>query len=256
MIYVGTSGYRFKDWRGNFYPDGLPAREELTYYSTKFPVVELNFTYYGIPKPEVIAAMVERTPPEFIFCVKANKATTHELDRSVLDAFRAGVEPARAAGRLASVLAQFPFSFKNNTANRKYLHQLAKDFAGYAPVVEFRHDSWIKPPVFEFLRDNGLGYCCVDEPDLKGLVPPVAEVTAPTAYVRFHSRDASKWYAGAAARYDYRYSKEELAEWCDKARQLHDEAGDVYMFFNNCHAGSAAVNAGEFKAMLAELGLL
>jgi len=256
MIYVGTSGYRYKDWTGSFYPDGLPEKEQLGFYSERFPVVELNFTYYGIPRPSVIASMVERTPEGFQFSVKANSATTHKQDRSVLDAFKAAIEPARAAGRLSSVLAQFPFSFKNTTANRRYLHQLAEDFAEYRPVVEFRHKSWIRPVVFQFLRDNGLGYCCVDEPKLDGLVPPVAEATAPTAYVRFHSRDASKWYAGVADRYDYLYSKDELAEWLPKVQALHEEADNVYIFFNNCHAGHAAVNAGELEEMIGQLGLL
>ena len=88
--------------------------------------------------------MVDRTPPGFLFCVKANEATTHKLDRSVLDEYKAGIAPICDAGRLGSVLAQFPYSFRNTNANRQYLHQLAKDFADYRPVVEFRHLSWIK----------------------------------------------------------------------------------------------------------------
>ena len=256
MIYVGTSGYRYKDWRGTFYPRSLPQQDELRYYAERFPAVELNFTYYGIPKPSVIAGMVVRTPPEFRFCIKANQATTHEQDRSVLGAFKDAIAPAAEAGQLASVLAQFPFSFKNQEDNRRYLHQLAQDLQDYRPVVEFRHNSWVCPQVFQFLRANGLAYCCVDEPELPGLLPPDACATSDTAYVRFHSRDAAKWYAGAAARYDYLYSKDELAEWVPKTQHLAEQAEDVYIFFNNCHAGSAAVNAAEFQEMLAELGLL
>ena len=256
MIHVGTSGYSFKDWAGSFYPADLPAKEQLPFYTQKFATVELNFTYYRIPAAATIAGMVDRTPAGFSFCVKANEATTHKQDRSVLAEYKEGIEPLRAAGRLGSVLAQFPFSFKNTTANRQYLHQLAEDFQQYHPVVEFRHLSWIKPPVFEFLRANALGYCCVDEPKLDNLVPPVAHATAGTAYVRFHSRDASKWYAGAAQRYNYRYSTEEMAEWVPKVQKLADEAEKVYIFFNNCHAGHAADNAKEFGEMLRDIGLL
>ena len=256
MVFVGTSGYSFKDWMGSFYPKGTRQDQLLGYYSTVFGTVELNFTYYRMPEASMLARMVERTPEGFSFCIKANEATTHKLDRAVLDEFKEGIEPVRAAGRLGSVLAQFPFSFKNTTANRQYLHQLAEDFQQYHPVVEFRHLSWIKPPVFEFLRANALGYCCVDEPKLDNLVPPVAHATAGTAYVRFHSRDASKWYAGAAQRYNYRYSTEEMAEWVPKVQMLADEAEKVYIFFNNCHAGHAADNAKEFGEMLRDIGLL
>jgi len=256
MVHVGTSGYSFKDWTGTFYPDGLPAKQQLDYYAGVFETVELNFTYYRVPTAGMIARMVERTPEGFTFCVKANEATTHKLDRSVLDEYRAGIEPLREAGRLGAVLAQFPFSFKNTLSNRQYLHQLADDFAHYHPVVEFRHASWIKPAVFEFLRNNRLGYCCVDEPELDGLVPPVAQATSDTAYVRFHSRDASKWYAGGAERYDYNYSTEEMSQWLPKVKRLADEAENVYIFFNNCHAGHAAVNATEFKELLRDIGLL
>ena len=256
-IYVGTSGYSYADWRGTFYPHDLPAKEMLPHYAKVFNCVELNFTYYGIPRPQVIAAMVRATPTGFQFAVKANEATTHKLDRSVLDVFKAAIEPAHAARRLAGILCQFPFAFKNSADNRAYLNQLAKDLADFRVIIEFRHDSWIKPPIFDFLRSNGLAYCSVDEPSLPGLVPPIAAATSNVAYVRFHSRDASKWFGGEGkARYDYLYTKEELAEWLPRVQQLDSEAEKTYIFFNNCHAGSAAINATEFKRMLAEMGLL
>jgi uncharacterized protein YecE (DUF72 family) len=256
MIYVGTSGYRFADWAGSFYPEGMKEGEQLAYYSQHFPTVELNFTFYRVPTAKTIAAMVDRTPPSFLFTAKISQAITHDLDRTVLEPFKAGIEPARAAGRLGGLLAQFPYSFKNTLDNRNFLHQLAEDFADYHPVVEFRHLSWIKPAVFDFLRGNRLGFCCVDEPKLSNLVPPVAEATSDTAYVRFHSRDASKWYESGAERYNYLYTKEEMSEWLPKVQKLRDEAENVYIFFNNCHAGHAAVNAAEFQQLLRDIGLL
>lgn len=255
-IYVGTSGYSYADWRGTFYPEGTESKDMLKHYARVFNCVELNFTYYRIPGPSTIASMVRNTPPDFQFTVKANEATTHQQDPTVLDAFKRAIEPAVEADELAGVLCQFPFSFKNTEPNRAYLAELGKDLADYTVIVEFRHDSWITPAIFEFLRANKLAYCSVDEPKLDGLVPPVAEATAQVAYVRFHSRDASKWYAGAKARYDYLYTKEEMSEWLPKVEELNSEAEKTYIFFNNCHAGSAAVNATEFKQMLAELGLL
>lgn len=256
-VLVGTSGYSYADWRGTFYPKDLPMKEMLRYYATMFNCVELNFTYYRVPEPHVISAMVKATTPGFEFAIKANEATTHKLDRSVLGDFKDGIEPARLANRLAGVLCQFPFGFKNTEENRAYLAQLARDLKDYKVIVEFRHDSWIKPAIFRFLADNALAYCSVDEPKIPGLVPPDAIATSDVAYVRFHSRDASKWFHGDGKdRYDYLYTKEELAEWLPKVRKLASEAERTYIFFNNCHAGHAAVNATEFKQMLAELGLL
>ena len=256
-ILVGTSGYSYADWRGTFYPEDLPTKEMLQYYAKVFNCVELNFTYYGIPNPRVISAMVKATPTGFRFAVKANEATTHKLDPSVLDSFKEAVEPAKVAQRLAGVLCQFPYAFRNTEQNRAYLAQLAKDLADFKPIIEFRHDSWIKPAVFDFLRANRLAYCSVDEPQIPGLVPRIAKVTSDIAYLRFHSRDASKWFGGEGkGRYDYLYTKEEMSEWLPKVKDLDSEAQSTYIFFNNCHAGSAAINATEFKQMLAEMGLL
>ncbi len=257
VIHVGTSGFRYKDWRGPFYPPDLPDDGLLAYYAQRFSSVELNFTYYGIPNPAVIERMVERTPEGFTFWVKANQATTHRQDRSVAPQFNEAVAPAREAGRLAGVLFQFPYSFRNYERNRAYLTSLREDFPDDPLVVEFRNVGWAVEPVYGFLRHHGLGFCCVDEPEVEGLMPPVAVATSDVAYVRFHSRDADKWYEGGGKeRYNYLYDRSELDEWLPRTEQLAADAEQVYVFFNNCHAGHAAVNAGEFKQMLAELGLI
>ena len=189
--------------------------------------------------------------------VKANEATTHKLDRSVAGQFNEAIAPAREAGRLAGVLCQFPYSFHNTARNRAYLGSLREDFPEVPLVVEFRNAQWAREAVYDFLRYHGLGFCCVDEPKLRGLMPPVAVATSPVAYVRFHSRDASKWYeSGGKERYNYLYKREELREWLPRVEALSREAESVYIFFNNCHAGHAAVNAQEFKRLLAEIGLI
>jgi len=257
MIHVGTSGFSYKDWEGTFYPDGLPKDAQLAYYAERFSTLELNFTYYGIPKPQTIERMVERTPDGFTFWVKANEATTHKRDRSVARQFNDAIAPAREAGRLAGVLCQFPYSFHNTERNRGYLATLTEDFPSAPLVVEFRNAGWAKLPVYGFLRGLGLGYCCVDEPAIEGLLPRDAIVTSPVGYVRFHSRDGSKWYEGGGKeRYNYLYQRDELEEWVPKVQHIQSEAEDVYIFFNNCHAGHAAVNAEEFKALLSELGII
>ena len=257
MIYVGTSGYSYKDWVGPWYPEGTADRDMLRHYAERFQTTELNFTYYRQPSARTIAGIVRKLPEGFRLFVKANAGTTHDRDRAAAGPFKEGIEPAREAGVLAGVLAQFPWSFPNEPASQDYLRQLADDFAGYNLVVEFRRREWSKLSTLELLRELGLGFCCVDEPYELGLMPPVAEATTDTAYVRFHSRDKKKWYGGdAKERYNYLYSKHELAEWTPKVQKLDDISDAVYVFFNNCHAGHAAVNAEQFRSMLGDLGLV
>ena len=259
MIYVGTSGYSFPDWKGSFYPEEISTQERLSFYAERFRTVELNFTYYALPKESTIARMTEVTPDDFKFFVKANKATTHQREREAAEPFLKALQPCREAGKLAGILAQFPNSFKNRQPPRQYLSALREDFDGYPLVVEFRDESWNREPVFDFLKRLGFGFCCVDEPNLKGLMPPVAQRTSSIGYVRFHSRDASKWYGGdASERYNYLYSDEELKEWVPKIREMDDdsEVEDIFVFFNNCHSGHAAVNAVQFEEMLREMGIL
>jgi uncharacterized protein YecE (DUF72 family) len=256
MIAVGTSGYQYADWRGRFYPEALSDDEMLSYYAQHFNVVELNFTYYRVPSARTIESMVRRTPEGFTFWVKANEATTHKLDRSVAWQFNEAIAPAREAGRLAGILFQFPYSFHNSERSRAYLAGLREDFPHDPLVVEFRNAQWAKRPILDYLRVQGIGFCCVDEPTLPGLMPRLAVATSPVGYVRFHSRDASKWYEGGGKeRYNYLYKREELAEWVPKITELSQQTENVYIFFNNCHAGHAAVNAEEFKQLLAGMGV-
>ena len=257
MIHVGTSGYSYKDWVGPIYPEGTESRDMLRLYAERFGTVELNFTYYRQPSERTIAAIVRKLPEAFRLVAKANSETTHQRNREAAGPFKEGMEPAREAGVLAGVLAQFPYSFKNEPESREYLKQLAGDFQGYNLIVEFRNRNWSKMSTLALLRELGLGFCCVDEPHELGLMPPAAEATTETAYVRFHSRDKEKWYGGdAKERYNYLYSEDELAEWMPKVKKLDDVSEATYVFFNNCHAGHAAVNAEQFKGMLKSIGLL
>lgn len=257
MICVGTSGYSYQDWVGTWYPAGTADRDMLRLYAEHFKTVELNYTYYRMPSARTVEAIVKKFPEGFRLFVKANSETTHKQNREAAEAFKQGIAPAREAGVLAGILAQFPYSFKNEPPSRDYLKELAEDFEGYDPVVEFRNRGWSKMSTLDLLRKLGLGFCCVDEPDGLGLMPPVAEATTNTGYVRFHSRDKSKWYEGGGKeRYNYLYSAEEIAEWTPRVKKLDDITDAVYVFFNNCHAGHAAVNAEQFRGMLSDIGLL
>lgn len=264
MVIVGTSGYSYADWRGPFYPSGLPQREMLAFYASQFAAVELNYTYYRMPEARSLAAMVERTPEAFEFCVKAFRGMTHEVPTNtdevaaVFDRFRSALEPLRESHRLGCVLLQFPWAFRPTKDSASYLRRCRELLQPLPAVVEFRHSSWVadrvRPRLAALLTELGLGYCCVDEPPLETLMPPVVIAAAEPGYVRFHGRNTRKWWQHkeASERYDYLYSRPELAEWATKIGHLDRQMAKTYVFFNNCHAGQAATNARTMLELLAE----
>ncbi len=246
-IRIGTSGFSFDDWRGPFYPRDLPKSKLLEYYAGTFKTVEINSTYYGIPRPAVAESMVSRTEPTFDFMVKTHASFTHSRNMSQIQriAFQSAIEPFAEAGRLSGVLAQFPFSFKYNPANLDYLLRRCEQFERQRFYVEFRHDSWYQRPVYYRLKDAGARWVSVDLPKLAHLPEPHALCTTDTAYIRLHGRNAESWYGGGDRRYDYGYSPEELQEWKEKIEKLKPLAKKIYVFFNNCYRGQAVKNAKE-----------
>lgn len=252
MIRVGTSGYSFRDWVGPFYPPGTPARDMLSIYARRFGVVEINSTYYRLPRPEVTAAMVERTPPGFLFAVKAPGELTHggSLDPELLAAFEAVLAPLAQAGRLAGVLAQFPYRFRAGEDERAYLRAVHSGLQRHPLFVEFRHASWARRSTFALLDELKVGFCAVDEPRLRGLFPPIVRPTGPVGYVRLHGRNTRDWWEGGSRRYDYLYSDDELREWAGAIRALDEKSRETFVFFNNCHAGQAAQNALRMEEIL------
>ncbi len=253
-ILVGTSGYSFDDWVGKFYPEGIRKGDMLSYYVEHFPVVEVNSTYYRIPNPAVLHQMERKTPPGFEFIIKAHKSMTHSLDAgdSTYAQFLDAIGPIREAAKFSGVLLQFPWGFKNTRSGADHLKALRRGLPDIPLFVEFRNSGWIKAETFSLLRDLDVGYCCVDEPNLKGLVPPVVEATSEEGYVRLHGRNARNWWSrtGGGDRYDYLYSSDELKDWVEKIRRLAAEVKKTYVFFNNCHAGQAAANAKLMQELL------
>ncbi len=254
MIRIGTSGYSYKDWVGPYYPEGIAKGDMLPYYAREFDTTELNFTYYRLPNPYTLAAIARKVPEGFLFTVKASRELTHEREesRAALGQFIEALRPLQEGGKFGCILAQFPWSFRPSQENRDYLARMRERFGDLPVVVEFRNGAWIEKETFDLLRRLNLGYCCVDQPRLKGLVPPVAEVTAPIAYVRFHGRNAATWWQHEQAweRYDYAYSQEELAEWVPKIRRLDQEAETVFLFANNHWQGKAVTTARQLRMML------
>ena len=253
MILVGTSGFDYDDWRGVFYPADLPKGRFLEHYAEHFKALELNFSYYRMPTARQLDSMVRRTRGTVTFAIKAHRSMTHErtAGEGDLAAFEEALAPLREAGVLGAVLAQFPQSFHQTEENRAYLKRLV-DRLGPPFVAELRRADWAEPALLDWLGRIGAGFCCVDEPSLPGLMPPVAAATARPAYVRFHGRNARKWYVHdrPEERYDYRYADRELAAWVPKILELERKAGEVLVFFNNHFQGKAVDGAEALGRLL------
>jgi uncharacterized protein YecE (DUF72 family) len=251
-IRIGTSGYSFPGWQGNFYPEKIDKGKMLDHYVNYFSTVEINSTYYRIPHPAVMYNIVKKAPKGFDFIVKVPQSFTHrrtDLDKDI-SLFHEAIKPINEANKLSGLLAQFPYSFKFSSDSLDYI-SICKDIVYPIPLfVEFRHNSWVNRSMYDRLKSENIGYVAVDEPDLPGLLKPDAFATTNTAYIRLHGRNKDKWWDGGDLRYDYDYSSSELEDWRDKTIKLKAKVKKVYIFFNNCHHGQAAKNALEFKSML------
>jgi len=251
-IKIGTSGFSFNDWKGAFYPEKLPKSSWFSYYIQYFPVSEINSTYYSIPSRRVFENLNINSPDDFEFIVKLNKESTHVRKRSAeaITALNDVVTPIVESRKLKGFLAQFPYAYKNTGDNRRHLVQVKENCKEVPLFVEFRNYSWNQPAVFDFLKEQGILYCCVDEPRLRGLIPPQEITTGGIGYVRFHGRNSETWWDSSKGdRYDYLYKTEELSDWLQRIREISRKTSKTYLFFNNCHAGHAVKNA----KMMAEL---
>ena len=255
---MGTSGYSYKDWIGQFYPKGTPQDRFLEYYSRHFDACEINFTYYRIPDARTLSRMVEKSDRKVEFVVKANRDMTHsdKAGDSEFRAFRDARKPMEEAGVFGGLLAQFPFSFHYNEAGRDRLKSIRDRFNGLPFVAEFRNVAWMTAETFDFLRRNDIGFCCVDEPRLKGLMPTVVAATSDVGYVRFHGRNAAKWWTHdrPEERYDYLYSADELSEWVPRIQEIDSNSKKTFVFMNNHFQAKAVSNAQMLLSMLQDKG--
>ncbi len=258
-MYCGTSGFSYDDWIGIYYPERLPRKNWLSYYAQEFNSLELNSTYYALPDASVMESLVRKTGEGFLFAVKANQEMTHkrQADAEVFKAFVSTLEPMVQAGKLGCVLAQFPYSFSCNSANQKYLQSFYDWMGGLSLVIEFRNSAWLKPDTLSWMNERNIGFCCVDEPQLPRLMPPVAEVTGDISYIRFHGRNAAKWWKHDQAweRYDYTYNSEELEEWLPKIGSMSKASKNTFIFANNHWRGQAVDTIRQVRSMLDQLVL-
>ncbi len=253
-IYVGCSGFSYKDWRGTFYPPSLDQSLFITYYERFFDVLELNYTFYSMPHPHTVEGFLKKTK-RVRFSIKANRVFTHERDYSKEDLkrFMNGIEPVVDSPRFIALLFQFPQSFGYSPESMDYLAKLSEDFAGYEKVVELRSRSFGRAELFDELEGMGFSLANIDAPKVKGLLVGPWRSVGSINYVRLHGRNEEKWFKGEESyeRYDYLYSEAELKELKEKIERLH-RGKDTYVFFNNHYRGKGALNALQLKELFGE----
>lgn len=277
-----------------WYPEKVAkdAAARLRYYAERFPIVENDASYYALPSAAQAKLWAERTPDGFTMSFKAYAPiTTHPTEtkrlpkdlRESLPAetgekrrvypkdlpaemlveihkrFWTALEPLRQAGKLGSILLQFPEWFAISRDNKQVIEGARDLLPDDRIAVEFRNGTWMsernREETLGFLRDRGLSYVMVDEPQgFPSSIPPVAAVTNDAlAVVRFHGRNVENWQKKgitAAERFDYRYTKEELAEWLPRIRRVAEQARETHLLMNNCYGDKAVSNARELSEML------
>ncbi|MEA2015685.1 MAG: DUF72 domain-containing protein [Actinomycetota bacterium] len=255
-IFIGTSGYSYEDWNINFYPSELDKKEKLKYYSKFFNTVEINFTYYKLPYPRIFKGMADKVDSDFIFSVKAHSGVTHSRDFKSEDIsqFVSSLQPFIKSKRMGAVLIQFPWSFKFSTKNCDYLKSIRESFKDLELCAEFRNNSWLKDKTFNCLTESDIGFCNVDEPRLKGLLPPTGINTSKNGYIRFHGRNNLNWWNPKFSyqRYDYLYSREELAEWVPGIKKVAANTGKTMVYFNNHYKAQAVRSAKILQELIGD----
>jgi uncharacterized protein YecE (DUF72 family) len=225
-LYVGTSGYSYKEWKGSFYPEKLPAREMLAYYATRLPAVEINNTFYRLPQKSMLENWREQVPTGFKFSVKASQKITHfkrlkeseEETKYLLDT------TATLQNRLGPVLFQLPPNMKKDLSRlESFLASLPNETKA---TFEFRHQTWFDDDVLELLSRQNHALCISDTDDL-----PVSHIdrTADWGYLRLRRVN---------------YSEQNLAEWF---KRVGDQNwNDVFVFFKHEDEGTGPRLAGQF----------
>ena len=255
---------------GVFYPDGVTKPEaRLRYYASRFPIVEVDSTYYAIPARRMAELWNERTPDGFVFDVKAHALMTGQpsevsrLPKEIRDAvwkiFLDALEPLRDSGRLGGILLQYPRWVGPSRANAAMIEDARSRLEGWHAAVEFRNRAWFdertRPRTLALLRRNELAYVSVDSPPgFESSVPAIAEATSPKlAIVRFHGRNTDTWEAKVAQvsqRFRYLYDETQLREWLPMIRAISEQTEEVHLVFNNCYGNYGTTNALEMAGML------
>jgi len=229
MIWVGTSGYNYPEWKGSFYPDTLPAAKMLPYYAERFPTVEINYTFYRMPNEKLVSGWAAQTPEPYRITLKAPRRITHDSRlKNCGELVQGFCRVAASLGpKLGALLFQLPPNMKKDLGVfDAFLADLPPRLCG---AFEFRHPSWFDDEVFERLRARNLALCVSDSEKLSA---PVV-VTADYAYFRLR---------------DEGYTPDDIARWADSIATATSACTDVFVYFKHEDEGKGP----EFAQLLLE----
>ncbi|MDI6602833.1 MAG: DUF72 domain-containing protein [Patescibacteria group bacterium] len=239
-LFIGTSGWIYSHWEGIFYPEDLPGKDKLKYFSKHFKTAEINYSFYHLPRPSTYQNWYSQTPEDFLFAVKASRFITHiKRLKGVREAWKTFLENALyLKEKLGPILFQFPPSFKAAEENIKRLNQfliLLKTYRGQTSVnlrfaCEFRHISWCDKKIYNLLKKYNVAWVIADSPSY----PKAEVVTADFVYIRMH---------GSKVLFSSKYTKEELSPLAQKIKKWLKQNLNVYVYFNNDAMGYAIENA-------------
>jgi uncharacterized protein YecE (DUF72 family) len=236
-IYIGTSGWHYKHWKGTFYPADIKASMQFEEYKKHFSSVEINNSFYRLPTPETFAMWRKTTPRNFIFAVKGSRFITHmkklNLDKEGIKKFFTSVKKLNE--KLGVILFQLPPKWKVNAARLKnFIAVLPKK---YRYAFEFREHSWYSAEIYAILKKGKCAFCIYE---LEHHLSPL-KVTADFVYVRLH---------GPGNKYQGSYTTETLKEWARRCMEWQKNGRDVFVYFDNDQEGFAAFNALELKKLV------
>jgi len=234
---VGTSGWSYDHWRGGFYPDDIARGKELEHYATVFDTVELNSSFYHLPKPKTAQGWHERTPHGFVFAVKGSRYISHRLKLTdageAVQRFVDSIKPL--AEKSGPILWQLPPGFACDRQRLASFLELKPPDQRWA--WEFRHESWFCSEVYELLERHNCALVWADTPDY----PLETVATADFIYTRLHGHD--KLYVS-------NYSDEQLESWTEKLLAAAGDECDIFVYFDNDTKGHAPRNAVTMRQML------
>ena len=238
-LYIGTSGFTYNHWRDVFYPRELSEKKWLEYYARHFSTVEINSSFYHLPRLSTCKNWGERVPENFLFAMKASRYITHikklrDIEEPVKNFFQVIHSLEK---KLGPILFQFPPGMKKDIPLLEdFIEKLPR---GFCHVFEFRNRTWFEDDLFNLLDNRGITFCIHDLP--KRATPYVE--TGNFNYVRFH---------GAQAAYSSFYSEKELEKWARRFIECTKTGKDVFSYFNNDMHGYAIENAKTLKHILGE----
>ncbi|WP_202080642.1 DUF72 domain-containing protein [Caldalkalibacillus salinus] len=266
MISIGLTGWGDHQ---TLYPEGTNPGKKLEVYSSHFPVVEIDSSFYAIPPERNIRKWIEETPSRFQFVVKAYQGMTghqrgeipYDSVSDMFEAFLTAMGPMVEHDKLAAVLFQFPPWFHCTKEHVQYLRFVKQRMQNLPLALEFRHQSWfrgnMRGKTLAFMKEEEWIHSVCDEPQVgEGSIPTVLEATHPAlTIVRFHGRNVHGWVNRGQpnwreVRYLYRYNQAELQEWQGYIETLAQESKQVIALFNNNSGGDAADNAKQLQQML------